>query len=128
MRLLRRKNRSLQGQSIGVPFICLSMYNIVMNIDQVRKFAPQIRAIARKYGLSEVYVFGSVACEGNQDPHDVDFLVDTLPGVSLFGTAGFSYETEKLLGVPVDVVPRSVLPLVKDKFFTENVQRDAILL
>jgi predicted nucleotidyltransferase len=104
------------------------MYNRAMNLYQVRKFAPQIRAIAQKYGVSEVYVFGSVARGGSKTPHDVDFLIDMLPGTSLFGTAGFLYETEKLLGVPVDVVPRSALPLVKDQSFINNVQREAILL
>ncbi len=90
------------------------MYNMDMNLDQVRKFAPQIRAIARKYGVSEVYIFGSVARGGSEMSRDVDFLVDMQPGASLFRTAGFGYEAEKLLEVRVDVVPRSALPLVKD--------------
>jgi hypothetical protein len=49
-------------------------------------------------------------------------------GASLFGVAGFSYETEKLLGVPVDVVPLSALPQVKDQEFAINIQREAISL
>jgi len=49
-------------------------------------------------------------------------------GVSLFSVAGFSYETEKLLGVPVDVVPLSVLPQVEDQQFVLNIQREAIAL
>ena len=61
-----------------------------MNLDQVRIHAEELRAIARKFGVSEVNVFGSVARGGSEMPHDVDFLVDMQPSASLFGTAGFS--------------------------------------
>jgi hypothetical protein len=49
-------------------------------------------------------------------------------GAPLFGVAGFSYETEKLLGIQVDVVPLSVLPQVEDRDFVMNIQREAISL
>jgi hypothetical protein len=49
-------------------------------------------------------------------------------GASLFGAAGFCYEAEKLLGVPVDVVPLSVLPDVDDREFAVMVQQDAVML
>lgn len=46
----------------------------------------------------------------------------------MLGVGGFSYETEKLLGVRVDVVPLSTLPMVTDREFVENIQREAIAL
>ena len=49
-------------------------------------------------------------------------------GASLFGVAGFSYEVEILLGTPVDVIPLSVLPQVKDREFVMNIQREAVSL
>jgi hypothetical protein len=49
-------------------------------------------------------------------------------GASLFGVAGFNYEAEQLLGVPVDVVPLSTLPQVNDREFALNIQREAIAL
>lgn len=104
------------------------MYNRFMNFDQIRKFAPQINSIAQKHGISGVYVFGSVARGENTASSDVDFLVKMKPGASLFGTAGFSYEVEKLLGIPVDVVPLSVLPQIKDKAFAVNIQQEAVAL
>jgi predicted nucleotidyltransferase len=56
-----------------------------MNIDQVRKFAPQIHKIAMKHGISKIYLFGSVA-RGEPGMHsDVDFLVEMRAGASLFG-------------------------------------------
>jgi predicted nucleotidyltransferase len=73
-------------------------------------------------------VFGSIARGENTYQSDVDLLVEMEEGVSLFSVAGFSYETEKLLGVPVDVVPLSVLPQVEDQQFVLNIQREAIAL
>jgi len=99
-----------------------------MNFDQIRQFAPQILKLAQKHGISRVFVFGSVASGENTPQSDVDLLVEMQEGASLFGMAGFSYEAEKLLHVPVDVVPFSILPQVKDREFAINIQRDAIAL
>lgn len=59
---------------------------------------------------------------------DVDFLVEMQEGASLFGVGGFSYETELLLGVPVDVVPLSTLPHLQDQDFVKTIQDEAIPL
>ncbi len=99
-----------------------------MNFDQVRQYAPQLLKIAQKYGISKIYVFGSVARGEATALSDVDFLVEMQEGASLFGVGGFSYETEKLLGVPVDVVPISAFPQVKDQEFVMNIQREAVPL
>ncbi len=99
-----------------------------MNFDQIRQFTSQILAIAQKHGISHIYVFGSTARGENTSQSDVDFLVEMQEGASLFGVAGFSYEVEKLLGIPVDVIPLSVLPQVKDREFVVNIQREAIAL
>lgn len=99
-----------------------------MNIEQIRRFTAQIRNIAKKHGVSKIYVFGSAARGQSSGGSDVDFLVEMEGDASLFGAAGFGYEVEQLLGVQVDVVPISALPLVKDRRFAENVQKDAITL
>ncbi len=99
-----------------------------MNFDQVRQYVPQLLKIAQKHGIAKIYVFGSVARGDSTNQSDVDFLVEMQEGASLFGVGGFSYETEKLLGVPVDVVPLSVLPQVRDREFVMNVQREAVPL
>lgn len=99
-----------------------------MNFDQIRQLAPQILQIARKYGISRVFVFGSIARGDNSPVSDVDFLVDLQEGASLFGVAGFGYEAGQLLGVRVDVVPRAALPRVSDRVFVDNVQKEAILV
>ena len=99
-----------------------------MNFDQIRQFSPQLLKIAKKHGISTIYVFGSVARGDNTPQSDVDFLVEMQDGASLFGIAGFSYESEKLLGVHVDVIPLSALPQVKDREFVINIQKEAIPL
>ena len=50
------------------------------------------------------------------------------PGSSLFGVGGFGYEAQQLLGIQVDVVPKSVLPQTKDREFVKNIEKDAVLL
>ena len=97
-------------------------------MNHVRGFAPQLFALAQKYGIAKISVFGSMARGTSTSASDLDLLVEMREGCSLFGIAGFSYEAEKLLGVPVDVIPVSALPAVKDRDFVVNIQRDAIAL
>jgi len=99
-----------------------------MNFDQIRQFSPQLIKIAKKHGIKNIYVFGSVARGDNTPQSDVDFLIEMEEGASLFGVAGFSYESEELLGVPVDVIPLSALPQVKDQKFVRNIKKEAVPL
>lgn len=99
-----------------------------MNIDQLRQMAPELIKIAEKHGISKIKVFGSVARGDTNAKSDVDFLVEMKEGASLFGIAGFSYETENLLGVPVDVVPASLLTIIEDQDFARNIQKEAVSL
>ena len=99
-----------------------------MDLDLLRQYSPQLNAIAQKYGISKLYVFGSVARGESSQMSDVDFLVEMQPNASLFGAAGFLYEAEKLLNIKVDVVPVSTLPDVEDRNFVMNIQREAVAL
>jgi predicted nucleotidyltransferase len=99
-----------------------------MEFARIQKMTREIKQIAKKYGISRVYVFGSTVRGEATDQSDVDFLVEMQEGASLFGVGGFSYETEKLLGVRVDVVPSSALPLVSNQDFVENIKKEAISL
>ncbi len=99
-----------------------------MNIDQVRKYSSELYAIARKFGIGRIYVFGSIARGTTSEKSDVEFLIEMEEGSSRFGVAGFMYESEKLLGIHVDVVPLSLLPRVKDKIFVQNLKKEALPL
>ena len=55
-------------------------------------------------------VFGSVIYGRDTDGSDIDLLVDTLPGTTLFDLGGLQIELEALLGVPVDLLTPGDLP------------------
>ncbi len=99
-----------------------------MDYNSLRQFAPQIKKIAEKHGISKVYVFGSTVRNEATPQSDIDFLVEMQEGTSMFGIGGFSYEAEKLLGVQVDVVPLSALPQISDREFVKNIQEGALAL
>jgi uncharacterized protein len=99
-----------------------------MNFDQIRQFAPQLLKIAHKFGITRLFVFGPVERGDTTPQSDVDFLVEMQDGASLFGVAGFSYESEHLLGVPVDVVTLSALPQITDREFVADIHREAVPL
>jgi predicted nucleotidyltransferase len=75
-----------------------------MTLEQLRKFRPEINAIARRRGIGNVRVFGSVA-RGDAGPEsDIDFLVEVEPGRSILAVGGFLDEVSELIGKPVQVV------------------------
>lgn len=63
----------------------------------------EVLALARRYGLFDVRVFGSVARGTDTPASDVDLLVTPDTGVSLLGISAFADEVEVLLGCDVDV-------------------------
>lgn len=66
------------------------------------------QAIA-KLGGTNIRVFGSVARGDDEPGSDVDLLVDVGDHVGMFALAQMRSEAEKILGVPVDVVPSNSL-------------------
>lgn len=55
-------------------------------------------------------VFGSVLSGTDRDGSDLDLLVDTLPGATLFDLGGLQVDLEEILGVPVDLLTPGDLP------------------
>jgi len=84
------------------------------NKDAVRK-----AAVARK--TCNVRVFGSALYGKDKDGSDLDLLVDTLPGATLFDLGGLQIDLEEILGVPVDLLTPGDLPMK----FRDNVLREA---
>lgn len=66
----------------------------------------QIYAIADRYGMKNIGVFGSTARGDARADSDVDLLVDydAPTGMRALGLLAFAEETETLLANPVDVV------------------------
>lgn len=65
----------------------------------------KILAIAKKHGIKDVRVFGSVARGEDGPDSDVDLLIDIVePVEEPFGCVRFQREVEALLGRSVDIV------------------------
>ncbi len=99
-----------------------------MNLEQIQAYSPKLYTLAKKHGISKIYLTGSVARGDSSSISDIDFLVEMNPNASLFGVAGFLYEAEQLLGISVDVIPLSLLPDIEDQVFARNIQQDAVAL
>lgn len=63
----------------------------------------EVIALACRYRLFDVRVFGSVARGTDTPASDVDLLVTPDTGISLLGISAFADEVEALLGCDVDV-------------------------
>lgn len=71
----------------------------------------EIKAIASRYPVANIRVFGSVIRGDDRDTSDIDFLVDALPETTLFDLGGLQDELESLLGVKVDLLTPRDLPV-----------------
>lgn len=69
-----------------------------------------IREAVARNKTANPRVFGSVIRGEDTEGSDIDILVDTLPGTSLFDLGGLQADLEDLLGVKVDVLTSDGLP------------------
>ena len=91
-------------------------------LEDVRRRRGEIIRLAAQYRVRDVRVFGSVV-RGDLEPwSDVDFLVEPLPGHSLFDRAGLIVALSELLGTKVDVASeRELREYVRDRARAEAV-------
>lgn len=81
-----------------------------------------ILALAHRYGLRRVRVFGSTARGDVHPGSDIDLLVEPGPGVSIIDLGGFQSELQDLLGCHVDVVTENGLrPRIRQRVLDEAV-------
>ena len=90
----------------------------------LRTKRDDILLIAKKYGVYNVRIFGSVARGEDDAESDIDFLVDMEPKHSLLDLGGFLIEVEDLLGCKVNAVTENGL---RDRI-RERVLKEAIPL
>ncbi len=77
-----------------------------MNLEELRhNYRKSILAIADRYGVENIRVFGSVIRDEAIDSSDIDFLVHLKPDADLFDLGGFYFDLENLLESRIDVVP-----------------------
>ena len=72
--------------------------------DDVLKRRDEIVALAKRYGASNIRIFGSVARGNVGEQSDVDLVVHFEPGRSLLDQGGLLMDLRRLLGVKVDVL------------------------
>jgi len=63
----------------------------------------EIFALADRFGIKNIRVFGSVARHEAHEKSDIDFLVEFPENASLLTHAAFQRELSELLGCTVDV-------------------------
>lgn len=80
-----------------------------ITLEEVRAHRDAIERIAAEHGVHTVRVFGSVARGEAEDDSDLDLLVDTHPGTSLWDVTGFALDIEALLNVFTQVSTSSGL-------------------
>jgi hypothetical protein len=74
----------------------------------------------RGRGVKNIQVFGSILRGERASRSDLDLLIDLPDSVNLFDLAGMELELSELLGIEVDLVPRSALnPFMRDGILRE---------
>jgi len=76
----------------------------------LEKHRAAVRSLVGRFRAANPRVFGSVVRGDDADGSDLDILVDTLPGATLFDLGGLQIELEDMLGVPVDLLTPGDLP------------------
>jgi len=91
-------------------------------LEQLRSRREEILEIARRYGASQVRVFGSVARGEANAESDIDFLVKFEPTRGLIDQALLKQDLEALLERPVDVVSENgINPLLRNRILSEAI-------
>jgi len=82
-----------------------------------------IREIVSRHRGRNPRVFGSAARGEDQEGSDLDLLVDPAPGMTLLDVGAIMAESEKLLGVRVDVMLAGPMPARMAREVSEDMRR-----
>lgn len=83
-----------------------------------------IIALAERYGAYNVRVFGSVGRGEASADSDIDLIVTTREGVSLFDIVGLWLDLQDLLGCEVSLITDGI----DDSHFLRRIQADIVAL
>lgn len=84
----------------------------------LRRSRGRLHEIARRHGVRNVRVFGSVARGTERGGSDVDLLVELDPDRTLLDLIGFEQDAAEALGIPVDAV--------SPRFLKDRVRKHAL--
>ena len=86
----------------------------------IERHRAEIIAIAKRYGIRDVRVFGSMARGDAGDDSDVDLLVSLPPEKTGLALGGLLMDVQNLVHRRVDVVTEKGLhPLMRDRVLQE---------
>ncbi|PIN73876.1 hypothetical protein COV20_02050 [Candidatus Woesearchaeota archaeon CG10_big_fil_rev_8_21_14_0_10_45_16] len=89
----------------------------------VREIAKVAVPILKRNGVPKAGIFGSYATGKAKKQSDIDILVKTRKGTSLFDFAGIKIELEENLHKKVDLVEYSAIkPLIRDSILQHEVK------
>ena len=63
-----------------------------------------LRQLIARYGLLRPRIYGSVLTHTDTEDSDLDVLVDSVPGTTLFTLTGLEHEAQHLTGVRVSIL------------------------
>lgn len=88
--------------------------------EALEKNRQAICVATKRFNAANPRDFGSVARDEDRVDSDLDILVDTLPGTTLFDLGGLPEELKDILGVKVDLVTPGGLPAkIRDRVLAE---------
>ena len=65
---------------------------------------PALRQLVARYGLLRPRVYGSVLTKTDTEESELDLLVDSVRGTTLFTLAGLENDAQQLTGVHVSIL------------------------
>jgi uncharacterized protein len=81
-----------------------------------------VHDVVGRFRTANPRIFGSVLHGTDRDGSDLDLLVDSLPGATLFDLGGLLEELQDILGVPVDLLtPGDLPPGFRDRVLAEAI-------
>src|SRR2546428_299464 len=87
----------------------------------LRRSRARLQSAARRHGVRELRVFGTIARGEVTSASDVDLLVELDAGRTLLDLIGFQQEAEEILGLEVDVAaPRLLKERVRSRAMRES--------
>lgn len=90
-------------------------------MDLLRKNRKKILTLAKKHGVKDVRVFGSVAREEDNKDSDIDLLINLAEKRETYGFLRFKRGVEELVGRNVDIVFESgIYHLIKDSILEDS--------
>lgn len=88
----------------------------------ITNYRKRILDIAKKHGVRDVRVFGSMSRGSSKSSSDADFLVDLEDGYDLFNLGACQMDLQDLLRRKVDMVTRDALnPKIRERVLQDAV-------